>query len=147
MRSAGLLPYRRHSSLEVLIAHPGGPFFAKRDAGSWSVVKGLVKDGEDDESAAIREFNEETGWPVPEGDWMALGETTLRSRKIVVAWALESDFDLSTFDPGTFTLHGREYPEIDRVEWMSPDRARQSLNPGQAVFVDRLERMVGLNTP
>lgn len=130
-----------------MIAHPGGPFFAKRDAGSWSVVKGLVKDGEDDESAAIREFNEETGWPVPEGDWLALGETTLRSRKIVVAWALESDFDLSTFDPGTFTLHGREYPEIDRVEWMSPDRARQSLNPGQAVFVDRLERMVGLNTP
>ena len=122
----------------MLIAHPGGPWFEKRDAGSWSLVKGIVKDGEGDRDAAIREFEEETGWPVPETDWISLGETMLKSRKVVVAWAIESDFDLTTFNPGTFTLYGREYPEIDRVVWMSPDAAREKLNPAQTVFVDRL---------
>jgi predicted NUDIX family NTP pyrophosphohydrolase len=122
-----------------LIAHPGGPWFEKRDAGSWSVVKGIVKDGEADHEAAIREFEEETGWPVPEAaSWISLGETTLKSRKVVVAWAIECDFDLTTFDPGTFTMYGREYPEIDRVLWMEPDTARVKLNPAQGVFVDRL---------
>lgn len=129
----------------MLIAHPGGPWFEKRDAGSWSLVKGIVKDGEDDASAAIREFEEETGWPPPGGDWVSLGEATLKSRKVVVAWAIESDFDLATFAPGTFTLYGREYPEIDRVEWMTADTARVKLNPAQTVFVDRLEAHLGLN--
>lgn len=138
MRSAGLLPYRLERNLEVLIAHPGGPWFEKRDAGSWSLVKGIVKDGEDDSEAAIREFQEETGWTMPEKQWIPLGETTLKSRKVVVAWAFESDFDLTTFNPGTFTLYGREYPEIDRVVWMAPDAAREKLNPAQTVFVDRL---------
>jgi predicted NUDIX family NTP pyrophosphohydrolase len=138
VRSAGLLPYRLDGYLEVLIAHPGGPWFEKRDAGSWSLVKGIVKDGEDDRDAAIREFEEETGWAVPNTQWISLGETTLKSRKVVVAWAIESDFDLTTFNPGTFTLYGREYPEIDRVGWMEPESARAKLNPAQAVFVDRL---------
>lgn len=146
MRSAGLLPYRFESALEVLIAHPGGPWFANKDAGAWSVVKGIVKDGEDDEDAAAREFSEETGWEPPADDaWVALGETTLKSRKVVVAWAVETDFNMSTFDPGTFTLYGKEYPEIDRVVWMTPSNARRKLNPGQAVFIDRLELHLGLN--
>lgn len=138
VRSAGLLPYRLDGHLEVLIAHPGGPWFEKRDAGSWSLVKGIVKDDEGDRDAAIREFEEETGWPVPDTQWIPLGETTLKSRKVVVAWAVESDFDLTTFNPGTFTLYGREYPEIDRVVWTAPEVAREKLNPAQTIFVDRL---------
>lgn len=145
VRSAGLLPYRMSDGLEVLIAHPGGPWFANKDAGSWSLIKGLVKDGEDDESAAAREFAEETGWDPPAGGWVPLGETTLRSKKVVIAWAIERDFDLDSFDPGTFTLYGREYPEIDVVVWMTPEQARKKLNPAQGVFVDRLEQHLELN--
>lgn len=145
MRSAGLLPYRLLGRLEVMIAHPGGPWFENRDAGSWSLVKGLVKDGEEDEAAAAREFEEETGWEPPNVDWLELGEATLKSRKVVVAWGIETDFDMATFNPGTFTLYGREYPEIDRVVWMTPGQAREKLNPAQTVFIDRLESHLGLN--
>jgi len=145
VRSAGLLPYRLNLDLEVLIAHPGGPWFEKRDAGSWSLVKGIVKEDEGDREAATREFEEETGWSPPGSGWLPLGETTLKSRKVVVAWAVETDFDLETFDPGTFTLYGREYPEIDRVVWMGPDDARKKLNPAQIVFVDRLVDFLQLN--
>lgn len=145
VRSAGLLPYRTVGHLEVLIAHPGGPWFERKDAGWWSLIKGIVKDGEDDVTAAAREFEEETGWPAPDDGWVALGETVLKSRKVVVAWAVETDFDLDTFSPGTFVLHGREYPEVDRVVWMPPDRARSKLNQAQNVFIDRLETHLGLN--
>ncbi len=145
MRSAGLLPYRFRDGIEVLIAHPGGPFFAHRDDGWWSVVKGLVDEGEADEEAAAREFEEETGWPAPGGDWILLGETTLKSGKVVVAWATEADFDPTTLRPGTFEVRGHRYPEIDRVDWFTPGEARRKLNPAQAVFVDRLEAALGLN--
>ena len=145
VRSAGLLPYRGGDVLEVLIAHPGGPWFANKDAGSWSLIKGLVKAGENDESAALREFAEETGWDPPSEGWVPLGETTLRSKKVVIAWAVERDFDLETFDPGTFTLYGKEYPEIDVVVWMTPEEARMKLNPAQGVFIDRLEQHLRLN--
>ncbi len=131
--------------MEVLIAHPGGPYFARRDRGAWSLVKGLVKPGEDDREAAAREFEEETGWDVPRGSWVPLGETQLKSRKVVVAWAVEADFELDLFQPGTFVLHGREYPEIDRVEWVSPGDARSRLNPALVVFIDRLEDHARLN--
>lgn len=104
-----------------------------------------MKEDERDEEAASREFTEETGWQAPESGWVPLGETTLKSRKVVIAWAIETDFDLDTFDPGMFTLYGREYPEIDRVVWMAPDLAREKLNPAQGVFVDRLEAHLGLN--
>ena len=144
MRSAGLLPYRL-DPFEVLIAHPGGPFFRGRDQGAWSLVKGLVKKNESDESAAAREFEEETGWQAPEAEWVALGETVLRSRKVVVAWAVRQEFEMSSFNPGMFTLHGREYPEIDRVEWSTPEVARYRLNKAQAVFIARLEAHLGLN--
>ncbi len=145
VRSAGLLPYRIGVDLELLIAHPGGPYFARRDKGAWSLVKGLVEDGEDERVAAAREFQEETGWTLPETKWVSLGETQLKSRKVVVAWAVESDFDLERFEPGIFVLHGREYPEIDRVEWVRPREARLRLNPALVVFVDRLEEHLGLN--
>lgn len=139
LRSAGLLPFRIRDGLEVLLAHPGGPYFARRDDGWWSLVKGLVKTGESDEDAARREFNEETGWPVPDGLWTPLGETRLKSRKIVVAWALEADLDPAALVPGHFLMGDRSYPEIDRVDWFSLEGARAKLNPAQGVFIERLE--------
>ncbi len=146
VRSAGLLPYQVRTDLEVLVAHPGGPFFAGRDHGSWSLVKGMVRTDESDEEAAAREFEEETGWPPPPNGWIPLGETVLRSRKVVVAWAIDQKFDLGSFNPGTFSLHGREYPEIDRVEWVGPKQARVLLSTAQAVFIDRLETYLDLNS-
>jgi predicted NUDIX family NTP pyrophosphohydrolase len=145
MRSAGLLPYRLAGGLEVLIAHPGGPFFARRDEGAWTLLKGLVEDGEDEEETAAREFTEETGWPAPSRPWLPIGETVMRSRKIVVAWAVEADYDPAGLAPGTFMLRGREYPEIDRVEWAAPETAKKKLNPALGVFVDRIETHLGLN--
>ncbi|HVR79691.1 MAG TPA: NUDIX domain-containing protein [Acidimicrobiia bacterium] len=138
MRSAGLLPYRLAATLELLIAHPGGPYFARRDNGWWSIVKGMVEADESDVDAAGREFTEETGWSPPPPPWIHLGDTTLKSRKVVVAFAVEADFDPSSIEPGTFQLGERRYPEVDRVEWMDQDRARIKLNPAQGVFIDRL---------
>lgn len=145
MRSAGLLPFRLDNTLEVLIAHPGGPFWANRDEGAWSLVKGLIESGEDERAAAAREFEEETGWAVSSSKWIPLGETRLKSRKVVVAWAVEEEFDPNALSPGTFQMHGREYPEVDRVDWVSPDTARLKLNPALTVFVDRLEEHLELN--
>ena len=142
MRSAGLLPFRRVAHLEVLIAHPGGPLWAKRDAGAWSVVKGVVENGEPDIAAARREFTEETGWPAPNGPLLDLGDVRLASRKTVTAWAVEADFDPRTLIPGTFEMWGRAFPEIDRVEWFQSDAARRKLNPVQSLFIDRLELML-----
>jgi predicted NUDIX family NTP pyrophosphohydrolase len=143
LRSAGLLPYRLSSDLEVLVAHPGGPYFARRDNGWWSIVKGIVEKGELDEETAAREFEEETGWPPPPLPWLSLGEVTLKSRKVVVAWAVETDFDVTTLQPGMFTMGGHRYPEIDRVEWMGTDLARVKLNPALGPLVDRLEQHLG----
>lgn len=108
-------------------------------------MKGLIESDEDERTAAAREFQEETGWSVTASEWISLGETQMRSAKIVAAWALEQDFDPDDLRPGTFELHGREYPEIDRVEWMSPDTARPKLNPALVVFIDRLEEHLELN--
>lgn len=145
MRSAGLLPFRRHDGLEVLIGHPGGPFFAKQDNGAWSVIKGEIDPDEEPELAAAREFAEETGWPAPAGPWIPLGETRLKSRKIVIVYAVEHGFDPGDLRPGTFTMWGREFPELDRVAWFGPDEAKRRLNPAQAVFVDRLVEHLGSN--
>ncbi len=142
LRSAGILPFRYQNGFEVMIAHPGGPYFARRDLGWWSLVKGLVKTDETDEQAARREFEEETGWDLPPGVWLPLGETQLRSRKVVVAWALEAELDPENLDPGHFSMGDHTYPEIDRVEWFGPDEARIRLNTAQSVFIDRLEEML-----
>jgi predicted NUDIX family NTP pyrophosphohydrolase len=145
--SAGLLPFRRKSGLEVLIAHPGGPFWARKDLGAWSVVKGEIDPGEEPLVAAVREFCEETGWPVPAAiDYIDLGSTKLKSGKLIMCWAVEADFDPATLVPGTFAavIAGRTVvvPEIDRVAWVSPSEAAERLNPAQVVFVDRLETAI-----
>jgi predicted NUDIX family NTP pyrophosphohydrolase len=146
-RSAGLLLYRRTGdSVEVLIAHPGGPIWARRDTAAWSIPKGAPLDHETDLlDAARREFEEETGQRAPGGIPIDLGEVRMRSGKTVRAWAYEGDLD-----PGG--LHSNEVevewppktgltvvvPEIDRVLWARPAEARRRLNPAQAEFVDRL---------
>jgi len=149
LRSAGLLPFRRASGIELLVAHPGGPYFARRDNGWWSIVKGIVEPNESDLEAAAREFAEETGWEPPPQPWIHLGETTLKSRKVVVAYAVETDFDPDALDPGMFLMGGRSFPEIDRVEWMKPELALTKLNPAQGVFVERLldHVAIGGNNP
>jgi predicted NUDIX family NTP pyrophosphohydrolase len=144
--SAGLLLYRRTGdAIQVLVAHPGGPIWARRDLGSWSLPKGALNDGEDPLHAARREFEEETGHPAPDGEAIDLGEVRMRSGKVVRAWALEGDLD-----PGRIrSMHaevewppksGRRIsvPEIDRVLWADPAEARRRLNPAQSAFVERL---------
>ncbi len=142
--SAGLLPYRRGSGIEVLIAHPGGPLWAKKDAGHWSIVKGELTEGEDPRAAAAREFEEETSWTAPAGAWLDLGSVRLKSGKTVLGWAVEADLDPAELKPGLFSMVWRgqrqQFPEIDRVAWCSPDEARRLLNPAQGEFIPRLIR-------
>lgn len=146
--SAGLLPYRRTDrGLEVLIAHPGGPFWAGKQDGAWSVVKGEY-DGEDPLAAALREFTEETGWPAPDGALVALGTVTQRAGKQVTAWAVEAPgLNPEELQPGTFELRWRgrvqEFPEIDEVRWCSVDEASRLLNPAQVPLVERLAAALG----
>lgn len=144
MRSAGLLPFRVVDRLEVLVAHPGGPFWARKDEGAWSLVKGLIDEDEDPMDAARREFSEETGWDAPSEPWLDLGEVRLRSGKRVTAWAVQADYDPETLRPGecTIQLRGRDvtFPEIDRVRWFDTEEARAKLNPVYGEFLDRLER-------
>ncbi|MET7740380.1 NUDIX domain-containing protein [Streptomyces sp. NPDC005385] len=145
-RSAGLLLFRRAGhGLEVLLGHMGGPFFARKDAGAWTVPKGEYEPDETAWDAARREFREELGLPPPDGEAVTLGEVTQTNGKVVTAWAIEADLDPATMVPGTFTLEwppksGRhqEFPELDRVEWMTPDRARTLIVPAQSTFLDRL---------
>jgi predicted NUDIX family NTP pyrophosphohydrolase len=140
--SAGILPFRRRDELEMLVAHPGGPLWANRHEGSWSIVKGMVEPGEDPYDAARREFEEETGWRAPVGAVLELGEVIQRSGKRVVAWAIEADYDPETLAGDTVTMPWRgrllTFPEIDVVRWAAPDEARMLLNPAQRAFVDRL---------
>jgi predicted NUDIX family NTP pyrophosphohydrolase len=144
--SAGLLLYRtRHGRVEVLVAHPGGPFWATRDEGAWSIPKGVANEGEDLSAAAQREFVEETGFFVPETEWISLGTVQQRSGKTVYAWAVEGDADPSRMRSNTFSMEWpprsgiiAEFPEIDRVEWFGVAEARRKLNPAQVAFLDRL---------
>lgn len=151
--SAGLLPFRRvDGSVQVLIAHPGGPFFARKHEGAWSVVKGLIEAGEAPLEAAQREFSEETGWNVPaDVDLVDLGDVRLTSGKVVIAWGFEGEFDPEQLQPGMFEMEWRgvtrTYPEIDKVVWASPEQAQTLLNPAQAAFVERLiDRLPHLTT-
>ncbi|MGW7236408.1 NUDIX domain-containing protein [Streptomyces sp. NPDC054804] len=145
-RSAGLLLFRHtDQGLEVLLGHMGGPYFAKKDAGAWSVPKGEYEPGETAWEAARREFREELGLAPPDGEAIALGEVRQSNGKIVTVWAIEADLDPATLDPGTFTMEwpprsGRvqEFPELDRVAWLGPDRAREVIVKAQAAFLDRL---------
>ena len=147
--SAGILLYRfRDGLFEVLIAHPGGPFWAKKDEGAWSIPKGLVDHGEDLLKAAIREFEEETGYRVS-GEFIKLTPIRLRAGKIVVPFALEYDLDPETIVSNTFETEwpprsGRQqaFPEIDRAAWLDPETAKKKLNPAQASIVDELQRVL-----
>lgn len=143
-RSAGLLMYRRKDVLEVLLVHPGGPFWAKKDLGAWSIPKGEYTADEEPLAAARREFEEETGFPAS-GDFRELGELKQPGGKIVSAWAFEGDCDATKLHSNTFVMEwpprsGRqvEFPEVDRAAWYSIDEARQRLLPGQRVFLERL---------
>lgn len=146
--SAGLLLYRHgKAGLEVLIAHMGGPFWARREEGAWSIVKGEYAGDEDALSAARREFAEETGAPAPEGPTIELGEVRQSGGKRVRAWALEGDFEPAKLRSNTFTIEwpprsGRtaEFPEIDRVRWCDLATARRLLVRMQSALLDELER-------
>jgi predicted NUDIX family NTP pyrophosphohydrolase len=151
--SAGILLFRRVGpDLEVLLAHPGGPFFARKDAGAWSIPKGLHEDGTDTTSlsAAVREFTEEVGSPPPEGTYLDLGQVKLASGKRVLAWAVEGDLDPATAVSNTFDLEWpprsgavAAYPEVDRVDWFTIAVARTKLNKGQLPLLDRLQATLG----
>jgi predicted NUDIX family NTP pyrophosphohydrolase len=143
-RSAGILLHREaEHGLQVLLVHPGGPFWARKDAGAWSIPKGEIEDGEEPLAAARREFSEELGFAPPDAPAVDLGEVRLRSGKRILAWSLEGDADASTVVSNTvlITVRGRviEVPEVDRAEWFTIAEAREKLNPGQVPLVERLE--------
>jgi predicted NUDIX family NTP pyrophosphohydrolase len=144
-RSAGLLLYKRdRDGLKVLLAHPGGPFWARRDAGAWTIPKGEIGPGEEPLQAALREFEEETGTRVA-GVPIALGDVRQAGGKVVVGFAVEGDLDADAIRSNTCEIEwpprsGRRqsYPEVDRAGWFTLDEAREKLNPAQADFLDRL---------
>ncbi len=150
-KSAGILLYRNGADdvLEVLVGHLGGPFWAHRDQGAWSIPKGEYADDEAPETAARREFAEELGLAVPSGQLRALGELRQPSGKRLSVWALEGDLDVTAIQPGTFALEwppqsGQmlQFPEIDRAAWLDVETARPLLAKGQRPFLDLLLELV-----
>lgn len=150
-KSAGLVLYRfRKKRLEVLIAHMGGPLWQKKvEKGrrGWSIPKGEYTDGEEAFDAACREFREETGFDPPDSPVTPLGEIRQKSGKRVTAWALEGDLDPARAKSNTITIEWppksgtkKEFPEVDRVEWVDPDTARKRIIEGQDELIDRLEK-------
>ena len=146
-KSAGLLLFRRRDRLEVLLVHPGGPLWANKDEGAWSIPKGEIDAEEDPLAAARREFEEELGSTVS-GEFMKLAPIRQASGKLVYAWALERDFDTATFHSGTFAMEwpprsGRQqdFPEVDRVEWFSLDEAKRKINQAQIALLDQLNSL------
>jgi predicted NUDIX family NTP pyrophosphohydrolase len=144
-RSAGILLYRSSGAgLEMLLVHPGGPFWARKDLGAWMIPKGEYAEGEDALMVAKREFEEETG-ARPQGDFLPLGDVVQAGGKVVTAWALEGDFDPTALRSNTFELEwppksGRKqsFPEVDRAQWFSPDDARAKILKSQGAFITRL---------
>jgi predicted NUDIX family NTP pyrophosphohydrolase len=146
--SAGVLVYRRRTRLEVLLVHPGGPFWAKKDAGAWSIPKGEFGEGEDPLTAARRELAEETGLVV-DGELRPLGSVKQAGGKVVHAWALEGDLDADAIRSNTFSMEwpprsGRmqQFPEVDRAAWFGIDEARVKLLKGQLPLLDALCQLV-----
>jgi len=137
-RSAGILLYRRGpAGLEVLLAHPGGPFWARRDEGAWTIPKGAIDEGEEPFAAALREFREETGSAI-DGPARELAPVRQRGGKVVHAWAIEGDLDASAIRSCLFEM--AQFPEIDRAQWFMLDEARRRILPAQAAFLDELAR-------
>ncbi|HYQ96524.1 MAG TPA: NUDIX domain-containing protein [Candidatus Eisenbacteria bacterium] len=153
MRSAGILLYReRGGTLEVFLVHPGGPYWAKKDLGAWSIPKGEFGQGEDPLDAAKREFHEETGLRPPAGPFAPLGAIGQPSGKVVEAWSARGDCDPSALRSNTFSLEwpprsGRkqDFPEVDRAAWFDLEEARTRILKGQRGFLTSLER--SLATP
>jgi predicted NUDIX family NTP pyrophosphohydrolase len=148
--SAGILLFRHAGeAVEVLLVHPGGPFWAKKDLGAWSVPKGEVEAGEEPRECALRELEEELGSPFAFGadELIELGTVRQKAGKLVHCWAAEGDFDPATLHSNTFAMEWpprsgveREFPEVDRAEWFGPEEARRKIIPAQADFLDRLAR-------
>ena len=148
--SAGILLFRRRSGqLEVLLVHPGGPFWSKKDEGAWSIPKGEIAPGEDGFSAAKREFKEELGLPPPDGKSFPLGSVTQKSGKVVYAWALEGGVDLTAVKSNTFKMKWppgsdteREFPEVDKAEFFGLEEAEKNINPAQIEFLRKLSEIL-----
>jgi predicted NUDIX family NTP pyrophosphohydrolase len=147
--SAGIVLYRRREGkLEVFLVHPGGPFWKNKDAGSWSIPKGEYGPGEDALIAARREFAEETGFDLPEGDFKPLGELRQPSGKVITAWALEGDFPAEELKSNLFSMEWppksgkiQDFPEVDRAGWFDLDAAHEKLLAGQRGFLDRMTQL------
>jgi predicted NUDIX family NTP pyrophosphohydrolase len=146
-RSAGILLHREgDGGREVLLVHPGGPFWAKKDAGAWSIPKGEYDDGDDPRACALREFEEELGTALPAGTQLAeLGTVRQASGKVITAYAAAGDLDAQAIQSNTFSVEWpprsgrmREFPEIDRAGWFTLAQAREKLNPAQVALLDRL---------
>lgn len=149
--SAGILLFRRRLHLEVFLAHPGGPFWARKDEGAWTIPKGFIEPGEQALAAARREFEEETGVPI-KGDCIPLGSIRMKSGKVVRAWAMEGDADPAAVRSNTVPIEWpprsgriREYPEVDRCAWFDLPSARRKIHPSQRPLLDRLEKLQPAN--
>jgi predicted NUDIX family NTP pyrophosphohydrolase len=147
--SAGLLMFRRRNEiLEVFLVHPGGPFFAKKDLGAWSIPKGEIDEGEKPLATARREFEEETGFTA-EGTFLQLTPVTQKGGKVVQAWAFEGDCDPAQMESNSFTMEWpphsgeqQEFPEVDRAGWFTIEEAGKKINQAQAAFLEELQRLV-----
>jgi predicted NUDIX family NTP pyrophosphohydrolase len=152
-RSAGIFLYRLTAAApEVLLVHPGGPYWARRDRGAWTIPKGELEEGESASDCALRELDEELGAApaVAVEDLVELGSVRQKAGKVVEAWAAEADFDPALLHSNTFVLEWpprsgseREFPEVDRAEWFEPERARQKILPAQEPLIDRLLEHLG----
>jgi predicted NUDIX family NTP pyrophosphohydrolase len=148
-KSAGLLLYRkRRGGVEVFLVHPGGPFWAKKDNGAWSIPKGEFGDNEEPLEAAKREFQEETGFAAA-GEFVSLDPVRQPSAKVVYAWAVRGDIDQTAIRSNTFSIElpkgsgkMREFPEVDRAQWFSLDEARRKILKGQVALLDQFERKI-----
>jgi predicted NUDIX family NTP pyrophosphohydrolase len=155
--SAGILLFRNRTELEVLLIHPGGPYWSKKDLGAWSIPKGEPDPGEEKRQCALRELGEELGPAAPQlsmADLIELGSIRQKGGKLVHAWAADADFDPAKLDSNNFEFewpprsgHMREFPEVDRAQWFEPGEARGKVNPAQAALLDRLLEAVGSEGP
>jgi predicted NUDIX family NTP pyrophosphohydrolase len=150
-RSAGILMYRRTAdAIKVLLVHPGGPFWARKDLGAWSIPKGEYSESEDPLAVAVREFEEETGMR-PHGEFLPLGKLVQPGGKTVTAFAVEGDFDPAMLKSNMFELEWpprskqrKSFPEVDRAGWFAPASARQKILPGQRELIGRLLELLGM---
>lgn len=149
-RSAGILVYRLcASSLELLLVHPGGPFWAKKDDGAWFIPKGEIEPDEEPLAAALREFREEVGIQPPSGTPLELGTVKNKGGKLIYGWALPGDLDLAEFHSNTFSLEWpprsgkqREFPEVDRAQYFTLEQALLKMHPAEVPLIERLLRLL-----